>query len=145
MTPYNNNKIFSCLFSRFFPFFHHFSQQDLSSNKNGLMKPGISNPNMRSSPMRITSGVTLTPSSPVKARRTTPSANLSFMKPTTSSAKKLSNVTSTTISSNGITGNGNNSITSNSASNTSNNNSNNGKKVTSTTTTRLSATRPSRR
>ena len=143
MTPYNNNKIFSCLFSRFFPFFHHFSQQDLSSNKNGLMKPGISNPNMRSSPMRITSGVTLTPSSPVKARRTTPSANLSFMKPTTSSAKKLSNVTSTTITSNG-TGIGNNSP-SNIASNTSNNNSNNGKKVTSTTTTRLSATRPSRR
>ena len=99
------------------------------------MKPGISNPNMRSSPMRITSGVTLTPSSPVKARRTTPSANLSFMKPTTSSAKKLSNVTSTTITSNGSTS------TSNSASN----NNSNGKKVTSTTTTRLSATRPSRR
>merc|ERR1719433_2064458 len=105
------------------------SQQDLSNSKNGIMKPGISNPNMRSSPMRITSGVTLTPSSPVKARRTTPSANLSFMKPTTSSAKKLSNVTSTTISSNG----------------NSNTNNSNGKKVTSTTTTRLSATRPSRR
>ena len=101
------------------------------------MKPGISNPNMRSSPMRITSGVTLTPSSPVKARRTTPSANLSFMKPTTSSAKKLSNVTSTTITSNGST--------SNSTSNSASNNNSNGKKVTSTTTTRLSATRPSRR
>jgi len=114
------------------------SQQDLSNSKNGLMKPGISNPNMRSSPMRITSGVTLTPSSPVKARRTTPSANLSFMKPTTSSAKKLSNVTSTTISSNGNS-NTNNSNTSSATSNS------NGKKVTSTTTTRLSATRPSRR
>ena len=101
------------------------------------MKPGISNPNMRSSPMRITSGVTLTPSSPVKARRTTPSANLSFMKPTTSSAKKLSNVTSTTITSNGST--------STSTSNSASNNNSNGKKVTSTTTTRLSATRPSRR
>ena len=78
--------------------------------------------------MRITSSATLTPSSPAKARRTTPSANLSFMKPTTSSAKKLSNVTNLTTSASSAT-----------------NSTSNGKKVTSSTTTRLTASRPSRR
>ena len=96
------------------------SQQDLTKN---IMKSTYSTPNIRSSPMRITSSATLTPASPSKARRTTPSASTSsFMKPTASSAKKLSsNIGSTSLSSQQP------------------------KRTTTSTVTRLTATRPSRR
>merc|ERR1712088_450762 len=40
------------------------SQQDLTKNGFNVMKSTASNPNIRSSPMRITSSATLTPSSP---------------------------------------------------------------------------------
>ncbi len=100
------------------------SQQDLT--RSNAIKPTTSTPNImstttpaRSSPMRITSTATLTPSSPSKARRQTPSSNLSFMKPTTSSAKKL---TATNVTTNAT-----------------------GPRKTTATTTRLTATRPSRR
>ena len=94
------------------------SQQDLTAKN--LMKSTYSTPNIRSSPMRITSSATLTPASPSKARRTTPSANSSFMKPTASSAKKLSSNVS--LSSTATP-----------------------KRTTTSTVTRLTATRPSRR
>jgi len=102
------------------------SQQDLTKN---IMKSTYSTPNIRSSPMRITSSATLTPASPSKARRTTPSSasssTSSFMKPTASSAKKLSsNIGGSTSLSSGTS---------------------QPKRTTTSTVTRLTATRPSRR
>merc|ERR1712088_1066915 len=100
---------------------------------NNVMKPTTSTPNItaRSSPMRITSSATmnLTPASPQKARRTTTNSTSSFMKPTTSSAKKLSATplaTPATMKSHNAPGTGNS-------------------RTTTITSTRLTATRPSRR
>merc|ERR1712203_730429 len=83
-------------------------------SRNGSLRTTISSPNItnttttsvaRSSPMKIaisstsrgTSSV-LSPASPMKSRRATPSSNLSFMKPTTASAtKKLTSNTNGTV------------------------------------------------